>query len=429
MGFFDFLKGAATPSKEGNASKHLNQTPGERTLKLEEVKAFLDELDEQANSQAVGKSKPILVQLEAEIGEMRGKLHDFSKKHPDLHDPYYKLADQSKKNFDSRAANLFSAMDFQMFSDGRNPTFRQVSEFEAGLLREMQSFSKIASDNRYLPEFFKEDITAIFTAANRISTLAIEWESALKDARSRQAITGSLDHLIENASSLKGKATESERELESSRRKVMESEKELESANARLSTIENKGQDSQGIELESLNAAKSRITSELMQPLSVLQRPFRKLQRACPDRLLERTFSDYAADPLEALKEDDAPNCPKLKAACKYLLESGIELEKTETASLKIRVEAQKVLDKDFSFKLGQILELQNKQAQLERENKPRILAMEGVESAKRQVNHALSRLHKDEESRRSSIDSWDRTKRELEKTLSHKTGVKVTIS
>jgi len=419
MGLFDYLKRRVKALNAAKGPSEAVEAPGDVSLKLEEVETFLAGKEEKSFGEAVEKARPFAEQLEDEVRTLREKIEEFSEKRPNSQDQFYKIANQMKQGFDSRSAKLFVSLKFPDFSQGKNPSFSEVAEFQARLLNDLQAFSKTALDNRYLPEFFKEDVAAFSGLVKRIAALARELDSALAPARNRRAASSECRKSLQNVFLERNELGERENTLGFSKEKAEEAEKKLGNCETTLAELEKQGLDAAGRELERVRARKSRLSTEAMQSLSVLQRPFRKLERNCPDRELERVFRDYSSDPWNSLLADSFPETPKLKKACKFLLGSEKELEKDGNARENIRLAAEKITGGAYSPLLKDLGELNRQEEELKKEEAPLAEARKSLETAKKELAEAMQQLKNDEESLNQQQKKADAAKTELENKLS----------
>ena len=430
MGLFDYLKRRVKTLKgKGSGQGEAVAEPSAVRLKLEEVERFLAEREREESEEAVEKVRGSIEQVEHEILEFREKIEEFSKKEPDSRHRFYKIASQMKQGFDSRSAKLFVSLDFPKFSEGKKPSFSEVAEFQARLLRDLQTFSKTALDNKYLPEFFKDDTAAFSVLAKRISALAGKLDGALAPARKRQPVFSKCRKSLENVFSGKAGVDELEEGLDSSKERVEEAGKRLDDCRKKLVELGGQGLGGVGRELSELRAKRSRLFAELMQPLSVLQRPFRKLERICPDKGLKKIFRDYSSNPWNSLLADSVPKTPNLRKACRFLLESAEELEKDEKVRRKIRSAAERIAGGTCSPLLTNFEELNRQEKELKQEDAPLVEARENREIAGKKLGEWKEQLKRDEEALKLRQKELKAAKLELEERLSELVGAKLTLS
>ncbi|OIO26449.1 hypothetical protein COX85_00445 [Candidatus Micrarchaeota archaeon CG_4_10_14_0_2_um_filter_55_9] len=429
MGLLDYLKRKVGPLKEtGGGQSEAVAEPAAIRLGLEEVERFLAEREREEFGEAIEKARDPIERLENEVMELRQGIEGFSRKEPDSGHRFYKIASQMKQGFDSRSAKLFVSLGFPGFAKGKKPSFLEVTEFQERLLKDLQTFSKTALDNKYLPEFFKDDTAEFSLLAKRISALAVELDAALAPARKRQLVFSGCRKALEKVSSSKARVNELEEGLGYSRERVGEAGKNAEACKKRMAELGERGAGANQ-ELVELRARKNRLFAELMRPLSVLRRPFRKLERVCPDKELKKIFRDYSSNPWNSLLSDSVPDAPRLRKACKFLLESGEELEKDEKVLGKIRSAAESVAGGACSPLLADLEELNQQEKELEKDAAPLIEARKNQEIAGKELEALKKQLEGDGEALKQRRKELKAAELELAEKLSGLAGAKVALA
>ncbi len=253
-----------------------------------------------------------------------------------------KIALQSRDDFARRAEYLFKSSRFPERED-----IDSFAHFAHEFERALHVFARALADNKYLFLFFKDDTTEIGRTINELNDEAMTLKHSVESARKNSERYALLLRRIGELQALRGKNAEFTAAVKRAEDDVSRAAEKEKNARVEFEGEERSAAQTK-IDIAALDNDVWTAENEVAQFVSLLQRPFRKLEKfleskeeregAPRNKGVIEAMRDYASNGVKALARDD--EVKGLALACealeKNLSELGLDLKEAEKANAAI---------------------------------------------------------------------------------------------
>lgn len=346
-------------------------------------KVTLDELEQMAGERRKALFQPAVQQCTTVAREIQDALRDgaavaagLKDKHTDQKMPQYRIGEQMRLNFSSRAPPILG------IAGPEGDDFASFEAFHSRALAAMAQATKVVSDNRYLFGFFKQDMEEFARAMKRAGAFLDGLQRVLQARAPEIRECGQLEALCRDARTAGQEVEEARNRLEAAEKASSEARAGAEAAKAVVAEQERLlGEARTG--LEAARNEEGLLRTSLAGILQPLSRPLRKLEHVVLEREAAAAINAYAESPVQSLLEEvrTSGDCPRLRLVLDRLadgLAKG-QVEPDAEEREKITARARQAASEEMLEKARKLLEAGQKtgEAEAQLQKKERGLASE----------------------------------------------------